>query len=233
MPRKRKTVEPETKLPRLPFSLGNRASFVNKGVVVVEKMGDTFVGLQYSVAYGVVEDVWIDKCDMAYNAKEHKKYWIDGYHVLGGPEQIVKTHLQWLKAQAIEGGATPEAIRLLGKVTHLTRKEEAEMAAKEKLRKKAEKPVGGGGKVAKEKGVRKGNPEALKKARETRAANVGAPDVRKIKLINKENPYREGSGRAASFDALKGAKTVEEYKAAGGKAKYLSRWESEGRIALS
>jgi hypothetical protein len=92
-------------------------------------------------------------------------------------------------------------------------------------------PVGKGGKAAASKPGRKGNAEALAKARAARAENAG-PDTRKIKILNKENPYRENSGRAAAFNALKGAKTVEDYKSAGGKTKYLSRWAEEGRISL-
>ena len=96
----------------------------------------------------------------------------------------------------------------------------------EKLAKKGAAP-----KAEKAASKSKGNPDALKKAREARAE--AGPDVRKITITNKENPYREGSNRAASFNALKGAKTVEDYKTAGGKTKYLSRWVDEGRITLS
>ena len=79
----------------------------------------------------------------------------------------------------------------------------------------------------------KGNPEALAKAREARSADSAESDKRKIKIVNKENPFREGSNRAASFDALKGAKTVGDYKEAGGKTKYLSKLVESGHIELT
>jgi hypothetical protein len=133
--------------------------------------------------------------------------------------------------------ATPEAIRLIGLYRPWSKKEEATLA--EKLGKKAAKvkdaasdtakPVGKGGKVAGAKG--KGNPEALAKARAARAES--GPDVRKIKIVNKENPYRAESNRFNAFAALTGAKTVQEYVDAGGAKKYLSRWVEEGRITLS
>ncbi len=45
----------------------------------------------------------------------------------------------------------------------------------------------------------------------------------------------EGSKRRASWDALRSLKrkTVAAYKAAGGQAKYLSRWEKAGYIAVN
>ncbi len=101
--------------------------------------------------------------------------------------------------------------------------------AKKKLETKGEAPAAA--KTPAKGGGRKGNPEALAKARAAR--EDAGPDTRKIKILNKENPYREGSNRAASFDALKGAKTAQDYKDAGGKAKYLSRWAAEGIIELA
>jgi hypothetical protein len=230
-------------LPKVPFCLSDNGAFLRKSWVAVESVGRgaLFNCLFYSFAYGNVDATLVDAKDirLVWN-KGRGQFSVDGDHVMGGPTRLAETHLQWLKNQALKGGATPEAVRLLKAVTKVTKKEEEEMAKAEKLRKKTQKsgdetptPVGKGGKVAKAKGGKgKGNPEALKKAREARAANAGAPDVRRIKILNKENPYREDSNRAASFNALKGAKTVEDYKSAGGKVKYLSRWAGEGRISL-
>lgn len=145
-------------------------------------------------------------------------------HYSNQPETSVQDLISHIRGKALEGGATPEAVLLIHSLAPFTDKELNIMA--EKLAKKGAAP-----KAEKAATKSKGNPDALKKAREARAE--AGPDVRKITITNKENPYREGSNRAASFNALKGAKTVEDYKTAGGKTKYLSRWVDEGRIALS
>lgn len=145
-------------------------------------------------------------------------------HYSNQPETSVQDLISHIRGKALEGGATPEAILLIHNLAPFTDKELNIMA--EKLAKKGAAP-----KADKAASKSKGNPDALKKAREARAE--AGPDVRKITITNKENPYREGSNRAASFNALKGAKTVEDYKTAGGKTKYLSRWVDEGRITLS
>lgn len=230
-----------TALPKMPYTVGDKGQFIRKALVAVDTITVKVVEmLHYSFAHSVVDVVRVAEQEIDYGPGAKRQYYVEGDHVMGGPSgNVCQTHLQWLKIQALNVGATPDAIRLFKKVMKITAKEESEMAAKEKLAKKTAKtktdadagaaPVGGGGKAATAK-KSKGNPEALKKAREARAE--AGPDVRKIKILNKENPYRAESNRAASFDALKGAKTVEDYVAAGGKTKYLSRWASEGRISL-
>ncbi len=141
-------------------------------------------------------------------------------------DRSLQSVLEGIKEQIQKCGCSPEAVLLLQRKGWLTEKELE--VAKEKLETKGAAPKTETSKAA--GGGRKGNPEALKKAREARETG---PDLRKIKILNKENPYREGSNRATSFDALKGAKTVEDYKTAGGKAKYISRWVSENRIEVS
>lgn len=229
-----------TELPPMPYTVGDKGQFIRKALIAVETITVEVVNLlHYNFAQGVVDVVRVAKDDMGLGPAAPKQFYVDGDAISGGPSgPVCKTHLEWLKIQALRIGATPDAIRLFKKVLKISAKEESEMAAKEKLAKKTSKkttdaeagaaPVGGGGKVAK-KG--KGNAEALAKARKAKAE--AGPDTRKIKIVNKENPYRAESNRAASFDALKGAKTVEDYVAAGGKTKYLSRWVSEGRITLS
>lgn len=58
-----------------------------------------------------------------------------------------------------------------------------------------------------------------------------------IKIVDPKFTFgREGSVRRASWTALtsiKGAKTVEAYKANGGKAKYLPRWQKAGAIQIA
>lgn len=52
----------------------------------------------------------------------------------------------------------------------------------------------------------------------------------KIKVLNKENPHREGSGRAVAFEALKTCKNVGDYYETGHKTKYLGDWVASGHL---
>lgn len=140
-------------------------------------------------------------------------------------ERPLQSVLVDLRTALLAHGGTPEAVRIMISLGQLN-EEDIDMA-KAKLATKGAAPAA----EAKTPAKGKGNTAALEKARAARAE--AGPDVRKITILNKENPYRAESGRAASFDALKGAKTVEDYKTAGGKAKYLSRWVEEGRIKLA
>lgn len=146
------------------------------------------------------------------------------YSVCDRPLQSV---LSELKDALLAHGGSPEAVRIMLSLGQLD--EGDIIVAKEKLTSKGAAPKADA-KAEKAKGGGKGNTEALAKARAARAE--AGPDTRKITILKKENPYRPDSNRAASFDALKGAKTAEDYKTAGGKAKYLSRWADEGIIKL-
>lgn len=109
-----------------------------------------------------------------------------------------------MKISAMQFGATPEAIRLLGLVCPLTKEEEVQMA-KEKLAPKADKeglkaaakaaPVGG--KKADAAPKQRGNPEALAKAREANTAKLEElkKDKRKITATEK------GKSKLAKVDA--------------------------------
>lgn len=66
-----------------------------------------------------------------------------------------------------------------------------------------------------------------------KAEKSNEPDTRKIKVLNKECPYREDSGRAESFNIMLKSKTVQDYVDAGGKIKYIPRWEAAKIISLS
>lgn len=71
-------------------------------------------------------------------------------------------------------------------------------------------------------------PKAAPKAKEAKAEAD-----RKITILDKKYVYGgEGSLRRASWDACKASKTTAEYKAKGGAAKYLSRFEAAGAIKL-
>jgi hypothetical protein len=207
--------------PKLPFRIANTGGYLC---------------LVYSFARECVEDYMVFDAQIG----PDKQFNIVTPESEGVMNDITPSHLQHMRAAALRLGASPEAVRMLHDLEPFKKKEiedmasklskkadaKAEKPAKEPKAPKAEKPA----KAAKEAAPKKGNAEALKKAREARAE--AGPDVRKLKILEKDNPYREGSNRAASFDALKGAKTVQDYKDAGGKAKYLSRWAEEGRIQL-
>ena len=205
-------------------------SVLNKRILVLERSFGAWRGVVYSVAYGYVIDVVMPDSECSLRHARDRRYypWEHNINQLNGEPQDFVTHRQAIRVTALQQGASPEAVRLLHADQAFTKEEVNTMA--EKLKKQADKKKAAPKKAdTPKKG--KGNPEALKKARE--AAKDKGPDVRKITVLVKENPYREGSGRAASWDALKGAKTVEDYKNNGGKIKYISRWESEGRIKLS
>lgn len=222
--------------PAPPFIMRDSVSVLNNSLLILERSVGAWRGVTYRIVTDIVEEVVIEDDDCATKHIRGKQYypWEHNVNQLNGEPRDFVTHRQAMRTLAMQKGATPEAIRLLHADQAFTKQEVSTMADKkaEKLSKKgagAAKPA----KAAKaaEAPKKKGNPEALKKAREA-AADRG-PDVRKITIVAKENPYREGSGRAASWDSLKGAKTVEDYKNAGGKVKYINRWESEGKIKLS
>ena len=133
-------------------------------------------------------------------------------------EMTVEKAAEFLRQRALQYGATPEAIRLLGQFSPFTKKEKDEMAEKLKSGnaaglKAAAKgtPVGGGAKSA--PAPKKGNPEALAKAREAGAAarEELKKDKRKITLTDKgaEKVKKGGDSSAvANLVAMKAAKTV-------------------------
>lgn len=222
-----------------PFGLDDMTGSLLPGIVACE---ESFHAVR--VVYKSAQ-LWrgVEVCDMTIERdyitidkdKRQRDGFIYGPPCCANPGPVTQTWLANLRIAALEHGATPEAIRLIGLHMPWTKKEEAILAEKLKAKaggtkKAAAADAGAKTGTAKKTTGGKGNPEALKKAREAKAA--AGPDTRKITILNKENPYREGSGRAASFDALKGAKTVEDYQKAGGKTKYLSRWEAEKRIKL-
>lgn len=119
------------------------------------------------------------------------------------------------KETALLLGATPEAIRLLGTLIPLTRKEMNEMAEKLKAKgdaaalKSAAKstPVAGKNTAAK----KRGNTEALAKAR---AARSQGPDLRKIRPLIKVKDFkaRAGTFRHQMLSDAVSSKTVQEFR---------------------
>lgn len=222
--------------PAPPFMMVDTASIAGTKLLILARSALAWVGIEYS-PYDYVRDVIVHDRHVSRGAAKGKRFhpWEHNTNLVTGEKRVYEEHIQSLRLLALRDGATPEAIRHLDGIQPFTRKEVDDMA--DKLSKKTEakakdKPAAKADKKAADKPAsgRKGNPEALAKARAARAE--AGPDTRKITILKKENPYREGSSRAASFDALKGAKTAQDYKDAGGKAKYLSRWSDEGLIKL-
>jgi len=90
-----------------------------------------------------------------------------------------------------------------------------------------------GGKVT--KGKKAAKPAKKDKAAEGEASEPTryANDTRKIKVVIKDNPHRENTGRYEAFEAVRSAKTVADYAATGHKPKYLSKWVEAGHIELN
>jgi hypothetical protein len=226
--------------PSPPFMMADVASLGSKHLLILGRTALAWVGVEYS-PYDYVRDVIVHDRHTALEPGRGIRFspWEHNTNSSTGKLRRWDDHIKALRALALRDGATPEAIRHLDGVSPFTSREVEDMASK--LSKKTEAaPAAAAEKPAKapktpkadkaEGSGRKGNPEALAKARAARAE--AGPDTRKLTILKKENPYREGSNRAASFDALKGAKTVEDYKTAGGKVKYITRWIEEELISV-
>lgn len=155
------------------------------------------------------------------------------------------------KISALTHGATPEAIRLLGLICPLTKQEEAMMAEKLKTKgsvKAADKeglkaaakdaPVGKKPKVAPaeakaEAPKKRGNAEALAKAREARKEAGSGPDKRKITVLKKDHGARAGTDRQKTLDLLFKHKTAQSALDAGVTKQWLAWADREGYVELS
>lgn len=156
-------------------------------------------------------------------------------------------HVRTLTKLAKEHGATLEAIQLLGVLTPLTKEDENTMATTKLSRKDGDKeglkaaaktaPVGGKAAAApKAPTIRKGNADALKKARESKGP---APD-RAYKVLKKENAGREGSWTQFMIETIQAHTSTDDAKAACAKSKEFGDkkldfgWaEKQGYIKLS
>lgn len=54
----------------------------------------------------------------------------------------------------------------------------------------------------------------------------------KIKVLSKENPHREGTGRAEAFNAVVASKTMGDYYETGHKVKYIQTWIDSKHIEV-
>lgn len=71
-----------------------------------------------------------------------------------------------------------------------------------------------------------------KPAKPAKAEKTDKTDTRKITLVTKENPKREGSKAHGVFELYKKAKTVQDFLAAGGKIADIKYDEKAGHIKL-
>lgn len=174
-------------LPKLPFSLRDRGAYINRPWVAVKMLGKEYIAsLYYSFARNLVEVVAVGTHEIDLEWQGQKQFYLDGTHTGFGPTGLAKTHLQWLKDQALRGGATLDAIQHLSSVTKLTKKEQEEMA--KAGTKSKTKPVGKGGKL----GKKGGNPEALERARAAAAARNAANHAKKISIkVSKKDTQAE------------------------------------------
>ena len=90
--------------------------------------------------------------------------------------------------------------------------------------------------VEKEGKAKKAAKPALKVVKGEKAERVVKEDTRKITVLSKENPYREGTKAAATFDLIKKSKTVAAFKAGltdAHSAGYLNYAERDGFISVA
>lgn len=173
-------IKQRTELPKLPFSVGDRGAFIRKACVAVKyRMVEVAEIVVYSFPYDRVEYMRVPVEDISLDENKPSQYYVSDDHIMGGPAQGAKNSLAWLRHRALESGATPDAIRVLGSFEPFTKKEELSMA--EKLKTKASKtadtkglkaaasktPVGG----KTDKPKKAGNADALARARAAKNVN--------------------------------------------------------------
>lgn len=211
----------EVPKPEVPFSVCDRGAFIRKAFVACQIVNvPTYECAVYSIPYDRVEMMHIPVSEMGedHNGKL-TQFYVDGHHVMGGPAQLVKTHLLWLRIKALESGATPDAIRLLSKATKpFTKKEELSMAEKLKAKSTgnakalkaaaAKTPVGGAKKTAGTKP--KGNADALARARAAKNINRKYKPLVKAKDLT----LRDGSWTQYMVTTILANKDTDSAKAA-------------------
>lgn len=196
-----------------PFVFTNPYRYGSVAVAVLE-IGDGYLCIEYQIGISQVTVFAAKKDDFP------RRY---AYAGCDGLKQEVAE----LRRRALSSGATLEAIQLLGQLTPITKLEEATMADTKLSRKTADTaglkaaaktaPVKGKptAKVATtEAPKRKGNPEALAKAREAR--KNGVVENRKYKVLVKRGDVkvREGSWTEAMVGHILANKDTDSANAA-------------------
>lgn len=213
-----------------PFGLVDTASYISDAVVAMEP---TFHGVRcvgHSIAQSRVIDYTILLEDIGPERRFSRR---NGSVFERSSTDLTSTHLSKLRKWALEYGASPEAIRLLNAHTAFSQKELNIMAGK--LSKKADTkkaaPAKTTAKKAEAPAKKKGNPEALAKARAARAE--AGPDTRKITVLKKDHGARAGSKRAELLNSIFKAKTVQAAVEAGTKKSDVAWAAREGYISLA
>lgn len=155
--------------------------------------------------------------DFEASRKENTIY----YRQQTSPE-LLASLIQTLRDTATRVGATPEAIRLLDVMLPFSEKEKKIMAEKLKAKASAAKPDKDGLKSAAKKApvakgggnkgtAKRGNAEALAKAR---AARSSGPDTRKITKLKKAKDIeaRDGTFRQRMLQDLLASNTVQDFR---------------------
>lgn len=131
-----------------------------------------------------------------------------------------KEYVMATKAKATEG-ATEDKFNKLFKAGDKPQATEAAVS---------EAKAAKGAKAAKAKPAKA---PAAAKPKAEKAAKAPAVREGKIQVLNKENPHREGTGRAEAFNAMLKCKTVQAYAETGNKMKYLKDWTESKHITVA
>lgn len=168
-------------------------------------LGYTFEGFRAVGRIAHMDGVNVGVVDRVIHARHYGNYKVPSENT------ALQSIIQGIKSEMLTHGATPLAVQWVGEVEPFTEQELNIMA--EKLTK--------GGAAAKKSAdkkapvAKKGNPEALAKAREARAAASAGPDTRKITVLKKPHGAREGTTRATLLDTIYKSKTVQDAVDAG------------------
>jgi len=198
---------------KVPFSLRDNVSLLTQPVVALEESFKAVRAVAYSVAYSRVIDTTILLADIGDDRGLRYRLYdpADEGIIMKGH---VQTHVDHMRRLALDMGATPEAVRLLNAYEAFTQKELNIMAEK-LVKKAAAKPAPKKADAAKPKG----NPEALKKAREARASKEAENRKYKVTAKLKDLTLREGSWTKFMVETILAHTTTDDAKAACKKSK--------------
>jgi hypothetical protein len=225
------------------FRLMDRTGTIQHPLIVV---GESFESYRvvYQERYQFQDRVTDGTTLMAHigeNEEAARKAGLIYYRQSSAPE-LLASIIERLRTIALQGEASPEAIRLLDTVEPWSEKEKKIMAEKLKAKaanvktadKEGLKAAAKSAPVAKKGGgARKGNPDALAKARAARAER--GPDNRKVKPLIKAKDIaaRAGSYRHTMLTNLINAKTVQEFRDKGHTAGDLAYATKAGIVSVA
>lgn len=187
----------KNKRPKFPYSMTDNNALIKSPLVAVEIFPwGAVLALYKSLAYNIITS------HMIY--PQFQPGGAESCYTLA-PKIDAKKVLEEFRDYAVSHGCDPDVVEYLAAVRPFTKPEEKKMAATAKAKttksttKKPSKPVGKGGKLQKNKG----NPEALKKAREARAAKTTELHGKKLTVaVKKTDDLKLRGGRLAKLEAL-------------------------------